>query len=628
MLTHQEQAEHTWRHLASPDLWLRLAASVAMVVMLGCAGTISTTTSTVTTVTPQGAVLQGHVHAGQQPVAGATISLYAASTSGYKASSVSLLTQSVTTAADGGFSTTSYTCTSGQQLYLVASGGNPGQGVNSSLALMAVLGDCANLGTGASVTLNELTTLASVYALAQFMGSSTALGASATNAMGLAHAMELAQALVNTSSGAAPGTTLPATVTLPAAKLNTLADVLAACTATKGGIANDGSTCGTLFALAPSSSGSAPSNTIDAALNIAHQPAKNVARLDALAGSSTAFTPRLSSAPPDWTMALTCSGGGLNNPSAVAIDSTGSAWVANVAGAATKLSPLGEPAAGNGFADASLYESYGVAIDAQDNAWITNTESQSGVNGGDGSVTKLNSAGQVLSGTGYVDGGIYFPAAIAVTPAGKLWVADYGQASATLLNADGTSAAGTAAYVSASLPYPVAVAADAAGDAWFAAYGAAVHVTAGGSVTPYACCHDAPSGIALDPSGNVWITDYDASSLLEMNAGGTILQTLTGSGGLAFPQSLAIDGAGNVWVTNFQSRTLSGFSASSAGSLSTALATATGFGSDAGLAQPAGVAIDGEGNVWVTNSSAGSVSLFIGLAAPLRTPILGLPRTP
>jgi DNA-binding beta-propeller fold protein YncE len=44
----------------------------------------------------------------------------------------------------------------------------------------------------------------------------------------------------------------------------------------------------------------------------------------------------------------------------------------------------------------------------------------------------------------------------------------------------------------------------------------------------------------------------------------------------------------------------------------------------ADLNSPYGIALDGSGNVWVTNSGNNSVSEFIGLAAPTSVPALCL----
>jgi len=73
-------------------------------------------------------LLQGHIHGGQQPVSGASIQLYAAGTSGYGTGATSLLSAPITTDANGNFTITSASpCpTSISQLYIVATGGNPG----------------------------------------------------------------------------------------------------------------------------------------------------------------------------------------------------------------------------------------------------------------------------------------------------------------------------------------------------------------------------------------------------------------------------------------------------------------------------------------------------------------------
>jgi hypothetical protein len=40
------------------------------------------------------------------------------------------------------------------------------------------------------------------------------------------------------------------------------------------------------------------------------------------------------------------------------------------------------------------------------------------------------------------------------------------------------------------------------------------------------------------------------------------------------------------------------------------------------------VAIDSSGNVWVTNETGDSVTELIGVAAPVKTPLIGPPQLP
>jgi len=117
------------------------------------------------------------------------------------------------------------------QMYIVARGGNAagcGSPSNFAITLSAALGPANNLPD--SVNINEVTTIASVWALNQFLDSSgTFPGASAANQVGLANA-----AMAVTSKNLADivrGSASTPTDHLisPRAKLNTLADILAAC---------------------------------------------------------------------------------------------------------------------------------------------------------------------------------------------------------------------------------------------------------------------------------------------------------------------------------------------------------------------------------------------------------------
>jgi len=101
-------------------------------------------------------------------------------------------------------------------------------------------------------------------------------------------------------------------------------------------------------------------------------------------------------------------------------------------------------------------------------------------------------------------------------------------------------------------------------------------------------------------------------------------------GGLAHPQGIAVDGAGNVWVSNFRANALTELAGAVSASPGTALSPAGGIGSSANLVQAYALAIDASGNVWVTNSASNANKLteYIGLAAPVKTPLIGLPTAP
>jgi trimeric autotransporter adhesin len=285
-----------------------LPTSLAFLTLLFFGGCTSSTR----TATPVANTTQGGVHGGQQPVSGATIQLYAAGTTGDGSAAAALLSNTVTTDASGGFRITagSFTCPSPTALvYIVATGGNPGLAPGSSnptLALMAALGPCGSLGSY-PVSINELTTVAAVVALTPFMSSNTGIGSGSSDAQALADAFTLASQYVDISTGTAPGTNLPAGTSVPVAELNTLANILAACINSAGGVAGDGSTCGTLFSLTTPSTAPgtpAPSDTITAALRIAQNPTLNTAALFNLVYPTSPFQPQLTIPPVDFTVHL------------------------------------------------------------------------------------------------------------------------------------------------------------------------------------------------------------------------------------------------------------------------------------------------------------------------------------
>jgi streptogramin lyase len=580
-----------------------------------------------------GPTLQGHVLGGQQPVNGATIFLYAAGSSGPGTGAVNLLAPNlVTTDASGSFAITGdYLCpTPTTQVYLVALGGNPGLAsgdTNPALALMTALGNCGALTSSSSIVIDEVTTVASVYALSQFLAPGAIVGSSPTNATGLASAFALVDNLVNPATGLAPGAALPASAVTEPAKLNTLANVLSSCVNSDGGAA-----CTPLFAAATASGPvptNTPANTIDAALNIVRNPGANVSAVLNAAPPQGPFQPALINPPSDWTLSITygiCASacGGLNLPGSVAIDSSGNAWVANYfGGGVSKFSPTGVPASPNGLAGEGLQQSYGIAIDPSGNAWVTNQQSVSTFGHNPfGSVSEFSSAGVDISADGYTSGGIYYPQAAAADSNGAIWIADYGNSSATLLTTSGSTVSATN-YASSALPFASAVAIDASHNAWFAVQGAAARVTPSGAVATYPCC-TAPAAIAIDPSGNIWLADYSASSVVQLTPSGAVAHRTLLSDGNANPQAIAIDGAGNAWVADYFGNSLAELTASTA-----ALASPTlGFGLDAPLSEPYGLAIDASGNLWLSNSGANTLTQFVGLAAPIKTPLLGPPVQP
>jgi hypothetical protein len=342
------------------------------------------------------AALSGTVFSGALPIASATVELYAAGTTGYGTGSSALTTvpATITTDSGGNFSI-QYSCPAsgapGDQMYLIATGGDSGSGANASIVLMAALGTCSQLAS--PVRVNEVTTVASAYALSAFAtingSGGITVGAPATgsscnaasgwisqqaetcNYIGLANAFAAVSNLVSLPTGTAL-THTPAyqqdlagdpnilnNSTVPTTRINALADMLASC------VESSSSNCGSGLFTAAATTVSAPGapapvtpiDTLQAALNIAQNPGNNVSNLLGLvipmatppysltspdAGSSPLVLSG-TGVPTDLTLALTFTGGGLGMaPSlqfslsdgsfgvvngALAIDATGNIWV-------------------------------------------------------------------------------------------------------------------------------------------------------------------------------------------------------------------------------------------------------------------------------------------------------------
>lgn len=133
----------------------------------------------------------------------------------------------------------------------------------------------------------------------------------------------------------------------------------------------------------------------------------------------------------------------------------------------------------------------------------------------------------------------------------------------------------------------------------------------------------APQSIAIDTAGNIWLTDQNRSQpsqslyISEFSPAGAALSPLPNGysgGGLDGPAGIAIDGNGHVWVANAGSITPGISEFSSSGS---AISGSSGI-IGGGLNTPYQVAIDKSNDVWITNLiQAGPLSEFNSSGSPL-----------
>ena len=603
-----------------------LGAGVAASSLTGCSASLAGSHGGSSGYEGQG--FSGKALVGQQPLIGASVELYAAGTSGNGSSGTALLSNALTTDSTGTFSVSAgYDCPSADsQIYLVARGGKPGSAAsadNDAIALLTALGACNEVASATPVVINEVTSAAAAYALAQFLSAGGNLGASSTNTVGLKNAVATTQALANIFTGSSPATTFAANGSSPAPKIDTLANLLNSCASATAG----GKACSGLFS-ATTTPNETPENTLDAALNLVRNPAENVAAVYALASSSSAFTPALAKQPSDWTLFINYTGGGMNGPTSLGVDSAGNVWVANYFGVASVFSQLGTPLFAQGITGSGLNVSFGLAVDANNDAWITNYPTTSAP-GNTVSVFSIN--GQSVAGSsGYSTGANTYPNGVAIDTDGSAWVADWGDSELTHLSSSGQELSGSP-YSSSQFFEPVAAAIDKSHNVWVSNQGGTTvtRVTQDGSqLTSYDCCNG-PGGLAIDQSGNVWVPNFDDDSISEISGVGAVLS----HGGftsvsLVDPDYLAIDGAGNVWISNYRGPSLTELAGSTASVPGTVLSPTGGLGSDASLLEAYSLAIDASGNLWVSNKGSNTLTQFIGLAAPVRTPQIGPPVAP
>ena len=577
--------------------------------------------------------LTGIVATGTTGIAGAHVYLFAAGTGGYGGASVSLLSATETGTSDavgtyvltnsmGNFTMSGdYTCSSsGQQLYIYALGGTAGTYSVSSAGLMAAIGSCPATSSSVVAQVNEVSTVAAAYALAGFATDALHVASSGTALalVGIANAFSNAANLVKLSTGVALTTTPTGNGTVPQAEIDSLANILSVCVNPSNFMQSN---CNLLLGddLSGGTTGTAPTDTATAAIYIAHNPGSSlISDIYNFQPSSPPYTPTLGRQPNDFTIAISYSGGGLNGPQGIAIDGLGNAWVTNdTVASVTKLSSAGAVLSGtSGYTGGGLSVPYGIAIDGAGDAWIAN--------GSNGSVTEYSATGAALSGTnGFTGCNMSGPKGIAIDGSNNVWIPDAGHNDVCELSSAGVVLSGGTGYTGGGLNGPDAIAIDDTGNAWVANY-------SGGSVSKFSSAgavlsgangytgsglHD-PNGVATDANGSAWISNLSPSSVTEISKSGVLVSGANGytSGALNSPVGVAVDGLGNVWVANQSGNTVTEFSNAAA-----VVSGSTGYGGATGTAS--GIAIDGSGNVWVGNSTQGSVTVYIGAATPVVTPL-------
>jgi hypothetical protein len=646
-----------------------VAISLAGTILLsGCAlNGGSGSTGNTATAPLKAASIGGMLHGGQQPVNGATMILWAAGTSGYGTGATNVA--STTTLSDGSFSFNNSSgvspCTTGQYLYVTATGGNAGAGTNDSIALMAVLPTPCGTATGGTyVWVNEVTTVAAVTALQQFMKINTSatapytgtgtvpwtIGAPSTNTTGLANAFlqtaNLAFIATGTSGNSFPVNTINSqvfttTVTPDSSKIYGLANILAICVNDSTGNLCTGSqgvlTLTTIATGTTTPTYTIPVDTIQAAYNMATLPnaslysssgSKNywknstssttyLSTLWANISSTSPFQPYTATAPPDTAIGVSWRCAGATNgtigtvyASSVAIDGNGNIWTGGGSGVGSNvLNQFNQSAQILQTISTANLPSYTF------NYYADSTTDNTG--------TVTANATQTLGYARPIYG-------VAIDTANNAWFNAYGAtspgtiATATTgilakLTQGGTATAYITGAANGSMVFDgsnnLFMSNAPAASRWYLSMLSA----AGSYQTLYEGIGRATglyNGAAVDSNGYVWAfyaTCADGQTIQRINAASILTTTGTSTADVVMPSTAcaaygAGDANGNMWTTDGANLDYTSISAS----LNATVNVAFTGGASTGLYNPYGMAIDGSNNVWVVNK--GTNTTYAGVA--------------
>ena len=237
----------------------------------------------------------------------------------------------------------------------------------------------------------------------------------------------------------------------------------------------------------------------------------------------------------------------------------------------------------------------------------------------------IDSWGGLGSDVGHLGAGA---SGIAVTPSGRVFVADTSNHRVESFAPDGTPI-GAFAGLGAGQPRlnePVGVAVDGAGRLFvtetqgdrlhrYAADGTPVGTSGGHGTGPES--FNEPSGVAIARDGSVLVTDRGNARVQVLAPTGGFL-TSWGAGVLTDPYGIAVAPDGDVYVTDRAQGRVRRFSAGG-----TLEATLDGTGTTAGkLVEPTGVAVDRTGAVHVADAGRDIVVTFSGATATVLAPPL------
>ena len=357
----------------------------------------------------------------------------------------------------------------------------------------------------------------------------------------------------------------------------------------------------------------------------------------------------------------------LNRPNAVAIDASGNLFIADGSNyrvrrvdAATGIittvagdGTLGGSGDGGPATSASFNYANGVAVDGSGNLFIAESHRIRRVDGATGIITTVvGGAASGFSGDGgpATSASLNFPSGLAVDGSGNLYISDsfnyrvrrVDAATGVITTVAGDGIRGFSGdggpATSASLNVPWGVAVDTSGNVYIAdrdnhrvrrvdAATGVITTVAGGFVgdggPATSSSLNSPAGIALDASGNLYIADsahhrvrlVDGATGTITTVAGTTSTGFSGDGGpattanLNSPQGVAVDGSGNLYISDTFNHRVRRVDAATGVITTVAGDGASGFSGDGGTATsaslkfPRGLAVDAAGNLLIADEN-------------------------
>jgi len=379
------------------------------------------------------------------------------------------------------------------------------------------------------------------------------------------------------------------------------------------------------------------------------------------------FRPALKRAPESYLLSLHYVAQGIDSIGNFAFDAKGNAWMAN------NMDPPGSdpgrvlPALDtNGVLLPSFprrrgglhLPAYGIAIGPDNYVWLANLGSKIyGAN-----MSKFSPVGNPISPiTGYRQGGLKGPQGPAFDRHGNLWIPNW------LLNTvteyPGGHPERAKIFDVGGIDHPFAIAVDSLDRIWINNDKSVTVLDQSGTpVLRSPIRADWLAGnrsdnfvgggkdIAIDSQGNAWATNFRSSTVTEIRPDGTLARDHPVV--VPFPWGIAVDGNDNVWVANATAglieicgerpQTCPKAADGNERHTGDIISTPNGW-YNPNMQFLTGVRVDPSGNVWVANNymrtggapnrvqeplGANAALIFIGVAAPVKTPMLGPPRQP